>query len=54
MKALFSSHFPAITPDPWIRDFEDLDVKPKVAPLINKGERGQAAGRRPAGARVAR
>jgi predicted TIM-barrel fold metal-dependent hydrolase len=35
-KVLFGSDFPAITPDRWIRDFESLDIKPEVRPLIMK------------------
>ena len=33
-KALFGSDFPLITPDRWMHDFEQLDVKPEVQPLI--------------------
>jgi uncharacterized protein len=35
-KVLFGSDFPAITPDRWIKDFENLDIKPGVRPLIMK------------------
>jgi len=35
-KVLFGSDFPAITPDRWIRDFENLEIKPEVRPLIMK------------------
>jgi len=35
-KVLFGSDFPAITPDRWIKDFEDLEIKPEVRPLIMK------------------
>jgi uncharacterized protein len=35
-KVLFGSDFPAITPDRWIKDFEALDIKPEVRPLIMK------------------
>jgi uncharacterized protein len=35
-KVLFGSDFPALTPDRWIRDFETLDIKPEVRPLIMK------------------
>jgi uncharacterized protein len=35
-KVLFGSDFPAIMPDRWIRDFENLDIKPDVRPLIMK------------------
>jgi len=35
-KVLFGSDFPAITPDRWIKDFENLNIKPEVRPLIMK------------------
>jgi len=35
-KVMFGSDFPALTPDRWIRDFENLDIKPEVRPLIMK------------------
>ena len=35
-KVLFGSDFPLITPDRWLHDFEALDVKPEVRPLILK------------------
>jgi uncharacterized protein len=35
-KVLFGSDFPAITPDRWIKDFENLEIKPEVRPLIMK------------------
>ena len=35
-KVLFGSDFPAITPERWIRDFENLEIKPEVRPLIMK------------------
>jgi uncharacterized protein len=35
-KVLFGSDFPAITPDRWITDFERLNIKPEVRPLIMK------------------
>ena len=35
-KVLFGSDFPAITPDRWIRAFENLEIKPEVRPLIMK------------------
>jgi predicted TIM-barrel fold metal-dependent hydrolase len=34
---LFGSDFPALTPDRWIADFEQLPIKPEVRPLIMKG-----------------
>jgi uncharacterized protein len=35
-KVLFGSDFPALTPDRWLRDFEELPIKPEVRPLILK------------------
>jgi len=35
-KVMFGSDFPAITPDRWIKDFENLNIKPEVRPLIMK------------------
>ena len=35
-KVLFGSDFPVITPDRWLADFEQLDIKPEVRPLILK------------------
>ncbi len=35
-KVLFGSDWPAITPDRWLSDFETLDIKPEVRPLILK------------------
>lgn len=35
-KVLFGSDFPAITPDRWIEDFDTLDIRPDVRPLILK------------------
>jgi predicted TIM-barrel fold metal-dependent hydrolase len=35
-KVLFGSDWPAITPDRWLADFERLDIKPEVRPLILK------------------
>jgi uncharacterized protein len=35
-KVLFGSDFPVITPERWMRDFEQLDIKPEVRPLILK------------------
>ncbi|GAA1640886.1 4-hydroxyphenyl-beta-ketoacyl-CoA hydrolase [Brevibacterium sanguinis] len=35
-KALFGSDFPLITPERWIRDFEDLGIRPEAVPLIMK------------------
>jgi predicted TIM-barrel fold metal-dependent hydrolase len=35
-KVLFGSDFPVLTPDRWLADFEKLDMKPDVRPLILK------------------
>lgn len=35
-KALFGSDFPVITPDRWMADFDELDLKPEVRPLVLK------------------
>jgi uncharacterized protein len=35
-KVLFGSDFPMITPDRWLADFEKIDIKPEVRPLILK------------------
>ncbi len=35
-KMLFGSDFPVITPDRWLRDFDKLDIRPEVRPLILK------------------
>jgi predicted TIM-barrel fold metal-dependent hydrolase len=33
-KALFGSDFPLITPDRWLAEFGQLDIKPEVRPLV--------------------
>jgi predicted TIM-barrel fold metal-dependent hydrolase len=35
-KMLFGSDFPLITPDRWLADFEKLDIKDEVRPLVLK------------------
>jgi predicted TIM-barrel fold metal-dependent hydrolase len=35
-KVLFGSDFPLLTPDRWLADFDSLDIKPEVRPLILK------------------
>ncbi|HEX4247185.1 MAG TPA: amidohydrolase family protein [Pseudonocardia sp.] len=35
-KVLFGSDFPLITPDRWLADFDKLEIKPEVRPLILK------------------
>jgi hypothetical protein len=35
-KVLFGSDYPVLTPDRWLADFEQLDIKPEVRPLVIK------------------
>jgi uncharacterized protein len=35
-KLMFGSDYPLITPDRWLHDFDALDIKPEVRPLIVK------------------
>jgi hypothetical protein len=35
-KVLFGSDFPSITPERWLEDFDTLDIRPEVRPLILK------------------
>ena len=35
-KVLFGTDFPVITPERWIKDFENVSIKPEVRPLIMK------------------
>ena len=35
-KVLFGSDWPAIAPDRWLKDFESLDIRDDVRPLILK------------------
>jgi predicted TIM-barrel fold metal-dependent hydrolase len=35
-RVLFGSDYPVISPDRWLADFEKLDIKPEVRPLILK------------------
>jgi predicted TIM-barrel fold metal-dependent hydrolase len=35
-RVLFGSDYPAITPERWISDFDQLPIKPEVRPLILK------------------
>lgn len=35
-KMLFGSDYPLLTPDRWLADFDALDIKPEVRPLILK------------------
>jgi hypothetical protein len=47
-KVLFGSDFPLITPQRWLADFAQLDIKPEVRPLILKDNAVRALGLRPA------
>jgi predicted TIM-barrel fold metal-dependent hydrolase len=33
-KMLFGSDFPLLTPDRWLADFEKIEIRPEVRPLI--------------------
>ena len=43
-KMLFGSDFPVITPDRWLADFGQLDIKPDVRPLILKDNAARLLG----------
>jgi predicted TIM-barrel fold metal-dependent hydrolase len=43
-KVLFGSDYPLLRPERWIKDFEALDIKPEVRPLIMKGNAVRALG----------
>jgi uncharacterized protein len=43
-KVLFGSDYPLIRPERWIRDFEALDIRPEVRPLIMKENAIRALG----------
>jgi uncharacterized protein len=43
-KVLFGSDFPVITPDRWLADFEQLDIKPEIRPLIMKDNAARVLG----------
>ena len=43
-KLLFGTDFPALTPERWMADFDTLDVKPEVRPLILKGNASRVLG----------
>jgi uncharacterized protein len=48
-KVLFGSDYPLIRPDRWIADFEKLDVKDEVRPLVMKENAIRALGLRSTG-----
>jgi uncharacterized protein len=45
-RVLFGSDYPVLTPDRWIRDFDDLDIKPEVRPKIMKDNAARLLGLR--------
>jgi predicted TIM-barrel fold metal-dependent hydrolase len=49
-KVLFGTDFPVITPERWIKDFDDLTIKPEVRPLIMKENAARLLGLSGAGA----
>jgi len=46
-KVLFGSDFPLLTPDRWLADFDALDIKPAVRPLILKQNAARLLGLAP-------
>jgi predicted TIM-barrel fold metal-dependent hydrolase len=49
-KVMFGSDYPVITPDRWLADFERLDIRPDVRPLILKWNAARLLGLAPSGA----
>jgi len=47
-KMLFGSDYPLITPDRWLKDFEALDIRDEVRPLVLKENAARLLGLRPA------
>jgi uncharacterized protein len=45
-KVLFGSDYPLLRPERWMKDFEQLDIKPEVKPLIMKENAIRALGLR--------
>ncbi len=45
-KVLFGSDYPLLRPERWVRDFEQLEIKPEVRPLIMKENAIRALGLR--------
>ena len=43
-KVLFGSDFPVLTPDRWLTDFEELDIKDEVRPLVLKDNAARLLG----------
>jgi uncharacterized protein len=48
-RVLFGSDYPMITPDRWLADFEQLDIRPDVRPLILKENAARLLGLRTEG-----
>jgi predicted TIM-barrel fold metal-dependent hydrolase len=46
-KVMFGSDYPVITPDRWLADFERLDIRPDVRPLILKWNAARLLGLAP-------
>jgi predicted TIM-barrel fold metal-dependent hydrolase len=45
-KVLFGTDYPALTPERWLADFDTLDIKPEVKPLILKDNAARLFGLR--------
>ncbi len=43
-KVMFGSDYPVITPDRWLADFAELDIKPEVRPLVLKDNAARLLG----------
>jgi hypothetical protein len=43
-KVLFGSDYPVLTPERWLADFQGLDIKPEVRPLILKANAADVLG----------
>jgi predicted TIM-barrel fold metal-dependent hydrolase len=46
-KVLFGSDFPVITPERWLRDFDNIDIRPEARPLILKDNAARLFGLAP-------
>jgi predicted TIM-barrel fold metal-dependent hydrolase len=46
-KVMFGSDYPVITPDRWLADFEKIDIRPDVRPLILKWNAARLLGLAP-------
>ncbi|MEV4160248.1 amidohydrolase family protein [Nonomuraea dietziae] len=46
-KVLFGSDYPVITPDRWLADFDELEIKPEVRPMILKDNAAHLLGLKP-------